>query len=158
MTKPWRDIKPNAQAFDEVKIRTIPRWKESELSGDEWRISAVIELLRNGRVIVTRSFRNVEMACAYASAVYYDATDNGKASFAGEGDICDQEGCSEKATITYRKLANYCNAGHKSESQMIKIRCFCEKHRERGNCGLDDADRNYVNVSDKSEYTIDPEK
>jgi hypothetical protein len=144
MTKPWRDIKPNAQAFDEVRIRTIPRWKESELSGDEWRISAVIELLRNGRVIVTRSFRDIEAACIYAGAVYHDAIGDGKANFAGEDDICDQEGCSEKATITYRKLANYCNAGHKSESQMTKIRCFCERHRNRGDCGLDDADRNYV--------------
>jgi hypothetical protein len=31
------------QNVDEVRIATIPRYKTSDISGDEWRISAKIE-------------------------------------------------------------------------------------------------------------------
>lgn len=40
------DLRPDAQAFDEVRIVTVPRYKQSGLSGDEWRISAAIRLYR----------------------------------------------------------------------------------------------------------------
>lgn len=37
--------------IDEVRIVTVPRWKESELSGDEWRFSTRIELYRKGHLL-----------------------------------------------------------------------------------------------------------
>lgn len=45
LNKVSKAYRPDAQAFDEVRITTVPRWKESELSGDEWRISAKMEFL-----------------------------------------------------------------------------------------------------------------
>lgn len=33
-------LRPDAQAFDEIRIVTVPRYKQSGLSGDEWRIHA----------------------------------------------------------------------------------------------------------------------
>jgi hypothetical protein len=142
--KPWRDLKPDAQAFDEVRIVTVPRYKTSGLSGDEWRISAKVQLLRKGQVCFEKSFRNIKTACAYLPAVHGEAYDNGKAMFGGEGDFCDQEGCSSHATVTYRKKADFCHDGHKTElGDRVKIRRFCDKHKDRGDCGMDDADRNY---------------
>lgn len=142
--KPWRDMKPDAQAFDEVRIVTVPRYKTSGLSGDEWRISAEIQLIRNGRIIYQKGYRDVETACKFLPAVHAMACDEGKAYFAGEGDICDQEGCSKPATVTYRKKADYCRDGHKTElADQIKIRRFCDTHKTRGDCGLDDSDDNY---------------
>src|SRR5262245_527631 len=146
LNKLWRDNKPDAQAFDEVRITTVPRYKQSELSGDEWRISARIELLRNGVVIAERSCRNVETACMFLPGFILEAQDDGKAFFAGEDDFCDQEGCAEKATVTYRKKADYCREGHKSEPHTTTIRRFCERHKVRGDCGLDDADSNYERI------------
>ena len=35
---------PKAQRFDRVEARVVERWKESELSGDEWRFSFVVDL------------------------------------------------------------------------------------------------------------------
>ena len=32
--------------YDEVRITTVPRYKTSSLSGDEWRTSARIQILR----------------------------------------------------------------------------------------------------------------
>lgn len=146
--KPWRDLRPDAQAFDEVRIITVPRFKESELSGDEWRISATIQLLRKGRIIYEQGFRNVETACGFLYSVYLTAIDDGRAMFGGEDDFCDQEGCSELATITYRKKFNYCREGHRSELHNVTIRKFCDRHKHRGDCGLDDADDNYE-ISDR---------
>ena len=142
-SKVWRDLRPDAQAFDEIRITTVPRFKESELSGDEWRISAKVELLRKGRVAFDRSFRSIETACAFLPAVHAEAIDSGRAMFAGEGEFCDQEGCAEQATVTYRKRADYCRDGHKTEPHNIKIRRFCDRHKHRGDCELDDADQNY---------------
>jgi hypothetical protein len=142
--KYWRGLKPDAQPFDEVRITTVPRFKQSGLSGDEWRISAKIELLRNGIVIVEQTFRNVQTAAMFLPSVIATACDDGKAHFAGERDFCDQEGCKDTATVTYLKKHDYCQAGHKSEPSHPTIRRFCECHKVRGDCGLDDADANYT--------------
>jgi len=42
---------PDRQAYDEVRIITVPRYKNSELSGAEWRISAEVQFLHKGVVI-----------------------------------------------------------------------------------------------------------
>ena len=139
-----RALKPDAQAFDEVRIFTVPRYKMSGLSGDEWRISATIQLLRKGKVVAERGAARVESAAYLLSAFVIESMDNGLGFFAGEGDLCDQEGCSDKATVTYKLKKHYCKEGHESEITFgTQIRRFCQKHSKRGDCGLDDADRNY---------------
>src|SRR6266481_8559610 len=98
-SKPRNDLRPKAQGFDEVRIFTVPRYKQSGLSGDEWRISDSIELWRKGKLIHERGVRNVEIGFAFASAVLYEAQDDGKAHFGGDGIHCDQEGCADAATV-----------------------------------------------------------
>lgn len=142
--KPWNDLRPDAQGFDEVRIVTVPRYKQSGLSGDEWRISASIQLWRKGKLIHERSVRNVEIGCAFASATLYEAQDDGKAHFGGDGIHCDQEGCADAATVRYRKKAYYCRNGHKTEPFRPTYRHFCDVHKKRGDCGMDDADDNYI--------------
>lgn len=151
--KPWRDIKPDAQAFDEIRIITVPRFKESGLTGNEWRISANVQFMRKGRVIVERTYRNIETACNYLAAAHGEACEGGNAMYGGEGDFCDQEGCAEMATVTYQKKADYCREGHKSELRHITVRKFCERHKHRGDCGLDDADQNYEPWEGSTENT-----
>lgn len=138
-----RAYRPDAQAFDEVRIITVPRWKESELSGDEWRISAKIQFLRNGVVRHEESFGTVKAACGFAYSEHAKAMDGGKAYFAGEDGFCDQEGCHEKPTIFYQLKKRYCREGHSSEPLDVEVRAFCNRHKTRGDCGLDDADENY---------------
>jgi hypothetical protein len=139
-----RALKPDAQAFDEVRIFTVPRYKTSGLSGDEWRISATIQLLRKGKVVAERGAGTVESAAQFLPAFILQSIDDGLGYFAGEGDVCDQEGCSNPATVTYKLKKHYCKEGHESEIVFgAQIRRFCQKHSKRGDCGLDDADRNY---------------
>lgn len=147
-----RALRPNAQAFDEVRITTVPRYKTSGLSGDEWRISGRIQLLRKGRVIAEKGMRDVE-TCAQALPYFIlESMDNGLGFFAGEDDFCDQEGCAETATVTYQVKKHYCKEGHETEITLGKeIRRFCAKHSKRGDCGLDDADSNYILLDGKPE-------
>lgn len=46
--------------WDEVRIVTIPRYKMSGLSGDEWRVSARLQILRKGVIFHERSFSKLE--------------------------------------------------------------------------------------------------
>lgn len=139
----WLALRPDAQAFDEIRIVTVPRYKESELSGDEWRISASIQFYRKGEMVHESGCRNVEAAVTMLGGEYLRAIDNAKGHFGGDGIHCDQEGCSAPAIIRYSMKAEYCRAGHKSEVSRPTYRHFCERHHVRGDCGLDDADRNY---------------
>lgn len=138
-------MRPDAQAFDEVRIVTVPRFKESGLSGDEWRIHAEAQFYRKGKLIFSEGCRNVEMACRFLSWWHAQACDDAKGYFAGDGVTCDQEGCSEPATVRYRRLFDYCNGGHKGKVSDVSLyRHFCERHKERGDCAFDDADANYA--------------
>lgn len=141
-------LRPDAQGFDEVRIVTVPRWKTSGLSGDEWRISASIQLYRKGKLIHERGVHNVEMGCIFAAVTYYEALDNGMAYFAGDGIHCDQEGCNAAAEVRYQLLKTFCREGHPSDPYGPTYRHFCERHKTRGDCGLEDADVNYRDVTD----------
>lgn len=72
-----RALKPDAQAFDEIRVYTVPRFKDSKLSGSEWRISATVEIWRKGRLIHETGFRNVETAAQLMAHTYMNAVDNG---------------------------------------------------------------------------------
>ena len=138
-------LRPDAQAFDEVRIVTVPRYKQSGLSGDEWRIHAEAQFFRKGRLIFSQGCRNVETACRFLSWWHASACDDGKAYFAGDGVTCDQEGCSDPVTVRYRRLFDYCDSAHKSTPSDVSLyRHFCERHRTRGDCAFDDADLNYI--------------
>ena len=139
--------RPDAQAFDEVRIVTIPRFKQSGLSGDEWRIHAEAQFYRKGKLIFSEGCRNVQTACGLLFGWYVKACDDGKGWFAGDGLTCDQEGCHEPAAVRYARKFDYCRERHKSPvNEISTYRHFCEKHRTRGDAAFDDSDDNYERV------------
>lgn len=140
-------LRPDAQGFDEVRVVTVPRYKESELSGDEWRISASIQFWRKGKLIYQSGCRDIEAAMTMIGGEYLRALDNAHGYFAGDGVHCDQEGCSDAATVRYRLKKRYCKEGHEhSGPSWDEYRHFCDRHKRRGDCALEDADRNYIQV------------
>ncbi len=152
-------LRPDAQAFDEIRIFTVPRYKTSGLSGDEWRIHAEAQFYRKGKLIFSEGASNMQYAAGLLYSWYVKACDDAKGYFAGDGITCDQEGCAEPATIRLRRLFDYCRDGHKSPvSDVSRYRHFCEKHKTRGDCGLDDADVNYTEEAmSLNELSSDPE-
>jgi hypothetical protein len=142
--KPRRALRPDAQPFDEIRLKVVPRYKTSGLSGDEWRISVVMQLFRKGILKHEESIaHDMENAMAFLSWKATIAGENGAQFFGGEENWCDQEGCAEQATVTYRMGSEFCRHGHETKCDGIVIRKFCERHKTRGDCGLEDADRNY---------------
>ncbi len=144
--KPWHAQKPDAQAFDRIEIITVPRYKESGLSGDEWRISGAIIFYRKGREVHRITTRNVQSACHHLSYHHDAAVENGRGFFAGEPFACDQEGCTEPPTVWYRLKKQYCREGHASDPHRETYRQFCDRHATRGDCGLEDSDSNYERI------------
>ena len=144
--------RPDAQAFDEVRIYTKPRYKESGLSGDEWRISAVVELLRKGKVIVEQHYRDVESAAKFLPYLMAKSVDDGNGWFASVDELCDQEGCDIQATTFYRLKKRFCVGGGNCGQEIETFgkdyrRQFCDIHKTRGDCGLEDADGNYEEIT-----------
>ena len=148
--------RPDAQGFDEVKITTMPRYKTSGLSGDEWRISGLCQLLRKGKVVHEFSMSNVENCCKALTGEIMKASDEGKFYYVSEGDFCDQEGCSDKATVFYKLRHDYCNKGEKHDIKYgDRTRQFCSRHSTRGDCGLQDADENYDVLTGSAKFPLE---
>lgn len=140
---------------DEVRIVTVPRWKTSGLSGDEWRFSFRVELWRKGRVWAQKSCGNMKYAAVIAAAALH-LVDHELKNMGWEvlheprGDfaLCFNPGCPEPATVEYRMKKEY-DHGHETSSYRADNRPhrrFCDAHKRRGDCAFDDADTNYEPV------------
>jgi hypothetical protein len=139
-----RARRPRWQKYDEVAITTVPRYKESFASGSEWRISATLQFKLKGVVLAEEIFATVDQALLHAASL----GDNSEYKEEPSRLECDQEGCSAPATITYKLKNQY--TGHcwcKSDPYQFDktplVRKFCDRHKRRGDCGLEDADENY---------------
>lgn len=134
--------------YDEIRISVVPRYKTSGLSGDEWRVSAKLEVFRKGVLLKERSFSKMHYAADFLPAVLHEMADEG---FAGSHEpferLCFQPGCKEEGTVEYRLrdefYPTYGDKMPKREWRGDVRRRFCERHALRGDCGLEDSDRNY---------------
>lgn len=153
----WRVVRhPDFQLVDEVRIRLVERWKESELSGDGWRFSTRVEALHKGRVLKSGGFGGrMEWALLGVGSVALQASDAGVPNeiFDLEKIVCAQPGCCKPATVFYQVKALFDNRGNKEElprshddPKTVYVIRFCDRHRHRGDCGLQDADANYIEL------------
>jgi len=138
--------------WDEIRITTVPRYKTSGLSGDEWRTSARIQVFRKGVLMGERYMSKLEYAAASLPGWLLQLGDEG---FSGDHKtferLCFQPGCKEVAEVEYELKDEYYRAeGDKKPKKDWRgpaRRRFCGKHALRGDCGLEDADANYILIS-----------
>ena len=139
---------PDDEYIDEISIQTVPRYKTSGLSGDEWRVSARVQFKRKGLVISEKMVSSIEAAASYLPwgllTFRDEAQDPNWLNREESRGLCLQPGCSELATIIYQLKFKYCHEGHKSDPHRPAFRRFCARHARRGDCGLEDADENYT--------------
>lgn len=155
----------DAEGIDEIRIKTVPRFKTSELSGDEWRVSALCEFFRKGVKVYDRSFSSLKYAIQFLPWLVHVEMITGKdapeaALFRADPDECHQPGCPDKAANVYRLKKIYSDTGEgplPNESGFEYRRSFCVKHSHRGDCGLEDADVNYELVKGKGGKVIAPD-
>jgi hypothetical protein len=140
--------RPDGQRYDRIDIYTVPRWKESELSGDEYRISANADLYYKGHLRKRMSFSDVDGAKRYLDGAEVYWRESGEDfEYVDDTYLCDQESCAEIADVKYERIKGYTSQGEPEELyDFNRFRVFCSKHKTRGDCALDDADHNYKSV------------
>ena len=136
--------RPDHQRWDAVTIETVPRWKESELSGDEYRILAEGKLFYKGHTVKKFEFSNVDNGIRYLDgAIIYG---HEEWDFIDDSFLCDQESCTSVADVKYKRLHGYTSRGDPETIYDWNLyRVFCNQHKTRGDCA-DDSDQNYEQV------------
>lgn len=149
--KPFYQRLRDDEYYDEIRITTVPRYKTSGLSGDEWRVSARVTILRKGHVILETSFNKIRSAVALLPGVLltlFEGDEIKRIPDSVDHALCFQPGCEQPAVTTYKLKHEYCDRGEQHPHSFSEMRvAFCQKHLTRGDCGLQDADENYELVS-----------
>lgn len=145
---------PDDERYDRVTIEVVERWKDSELSGDEWRFSYVVTGWRKGQKIVEKGWSRLDWALQclqYTLNIWPADEDRGfnREAWAIAQTLCDQPGCSNQPTVFYKRLKPYTRQGDElvDHGYRDEFRQFCDRHKRRGDCGLDDADHNYEQIN-----------
>ena len=158
------------ERFDHVEVTSIERWKESELSGDEWRFSFQARFYSHGVLMLTRSGMSVE-DCLVSAAHWFrhprrtDEDPQAQAEWAtAQAEVeqrCAQPRCQEPWVVLYHPVRKYLRDGtavglhwddrdtERPALGWLAVRGFCERHRHRGDCDLEDADDNYEVVEER---------
>lgn len=147
MSEPHFPRLSDDEFVDEIRITTVPRFKTSGLSGDEWRVSVEAVVYRKGREIGRRSWGRLEHALLRLKPWIDDDLLCPVADPQIARDLCMQPGCAEPWTVEYRMAQSGCGScGHQQaldEDWQDYRRRFCGRHARRGDSDLDDSDGLY---------------
>jgi hypothetical protein len=158
---------PDFEAIDEVKMAVVPRYKRSGLSGDEWRQKFYAELFFKGLLLETITAHRLEDISLRILSIGMGHTEDGciggsndaaKLILKKERECCDQPSCKREPVHFYVLKEEFSSCGEgpmKKEVSWRYFRQFCSGHSERGDCGCEDADRNYSKVHRSKIYEED---
>lgn len=138
------------EAFDDIRLRVVPRYKTSGMSGDEWRTSVHVEFFHKGHVVYEAYYRDMQTAITLLGHDFLEgAFDHGAIPdkiIDLEKTACDQPGCPDTAVSKYKIKKQYSDRGDlldAEDSSLEYYRQFCLAHNQRGDCSREDSDRNY---------------
>jgi len=148
MERTMRRRHPDEAIFDTIIFQTVPRFKTSDLSGDEWRIRIKVGFFYKGHLVFEKGYTQYKYAVAELPYLFLNMgqeKDFKHIPTEEREKLCDQPGCSDEAVSTYKLKEIYTKFGDGPlESTWNETRAFCHRHLQRGDCGRDDADHNYV--------------
>jgi hypothetical protein len=138
---------PDYEFFDEIRLVSASRWKESEMSGDEWRTIVGIELWFKGQVMARATGRDIKTALMLTCGLIYDDLDyDKKLHLQLDQNCCDQLHCAKNAKVKLWLKKRYTPDGE-TIATTAGTRCyrkFCTEHAVRGHdAGWEDRDTNY---------------
>lgn len=151
MTRHFLERLSDDEFVDEIRITTVPRFKTSGLSGDEWRTSVQAVALRKGREVGAYSWNRLEWALPRLAKWISDELLSPIADPRMTDDLCMQPGCAEPFTVEYQIVQEGCKkCGHiKERTNDLALdhrRRFCARHANRGDASLEDSNENYAPV------------
>ncbi len=140
--------------FDEIRIRTLPHFKDSP-TGSEWRTTVQFEALNKGRTRFVRGFSTFHKLAIHLPLLFLDCPSDIHMSKAPDvDDLCDQDGCPEPFTRTYRVKGEKCDECN-TDTDLYKfnddpiLRKYCERHAKRGEGYYNDMDANLEELDPK---------
>lgn len=143
---------PDFEVFDKITMEVIPRYKQSGLSGDEWRQHVEVTLYFKGKEIKRFGARTMHIASMMLGhELIFITEDESIPDKVRELEKvkCFQSSCDQDAT-TKNYLKNlFSSSGMKLDASEIHFpyyRKFCDKHSTRGDCSREDCDKNYSKV------------
>lgn len=141
----------------EARVTHRLRYKQSFASGDEWRTTETLSTRCFGIDDEFTEWKDHEYHYPLFKALGTEFGENGgthEETWLGVGNLCDQQGCMKRASVTYRmKKATRKRDGvwcgetydpYAGEDKRPLVRRFCGDHSRRGDCAIDDCDENYV--------------
>lgn len=140
---------PDDEGIDRITMEVVPRYKQSGLSGDEWRISARVRLYRKGVLVHERDFGTMQAAVLGLGHLWLlrgDGELSEKPLFGADEFTCCQPGCGDETVKVVRLKQEFSAQGDgplPKEVPWEVRRAFCSTHAVRGDCGREDADANY---------------
>jgi len=136
------------EIVDEIRVVTVPRYKTSNLSGDEWRVSARIEFRRKGHLLYAQDLSTIEAAVRHLPHELDKFLETQIDAMTRTEDLCAQPGCDQPYVSEYRLNQEWCSrCGEPKPAHSDQRIRFCQRHLRRGDCGLRDADSNYQVLS-----------
>ena len=138
------------EGVDRIELVATPRYKTSGLSGDEWRVGAKIVFYRKGEVMHEDFRTSVKSAVAHLAYLLDLVPEKAPRPLWGlDEKTCAQYGCAEPAEVVLRLKQEWSDRGDGPlpDRHFEQRRAFCRRHAVRGDCGLEDADKNYEQVS-----------
>lgn len=135
----YTDAHEDDCGFDQVIVESEPRWKESELSGDEWRWNHIAKVFRKGRVLAFEGGSDQFEATVRLLPTLQTIRGWRFLSV----DECAQPGCAKEPDVMLRIIRQWTKDGTKSSVRDNYVRAFCRDHLHRGDAGLNDNDDNY---------------
>lgn len=144
----WNKRHRDWEAFDKIELEIVERWKESHLSGSEWRFSVLVRFFFKGEHITCHTFGDMRSAIMCLGQTWLESQSPiSDRIIELEKDKCDQPGCKLIAENFFVLKKEYSREGFERQVQFSDyFRKFCRKHSTRGDCSLEDSDSNYVKV------------
>lgn len=148
-TKMWHKRHHDFEVFDRITMEIVPRYKESGLSGDEWRQHVEVKFWFKGHEIASKGCRDMNAAAMLLGSWLIDSgSPIADKVIKLEEDLCDQPSCTEPPTHRYVLKNWFSDRGEKLDksdgSDRPYYRQFCQRHGTRGDCGREDSDDNYI--------------
>lgn len=141
------------EPYDAIIISIKPRYKTSELSGDEWRTTTIIDFCFKHEVFRSETASSIEAAVMMLGGLLIGGGGLLKEYLELERKCCDQKGCSNPAIgrLELKRLTAADGSWLDStDNTMRYYRQFCAEHIQRGDCDREDSDDNYIPIDDKT--------
>lgn len=139
---------PNFEVFDRIELVVVPRFKTSELSGDEWRQSVIARCYFKGEMVhECGGWHTMRAALELLPGALAEATcPIPMRVIAIEAETCDQPSCQAPARgrhVIKRQFSERGELLDPSDIYSTAYRKFCVAHADRGDCSREDCDANY---------------